>query len=261
MIWFLFAIAAYLLGSIPFGLLIGKSRGIDIRTVGSGNIGATNLGRALGRKFFYLCFFLDMTKGLAPTLLAGSVMGTLGRFEIVASDAWGWLLVMVSPVLGHIFSPWIGFKGGKGVATALGAMIGVFPVLTIPGIGALVVFLIVARMWKYISLASCIAAASLPLWVWYEFAQFRTIQMNRIRENPQWRDLPTAELKATIPNYGTPFFIVVVALAILVIYKHRSNLSRLAAGTESKIPSLDEARNDLPSEQGETSGENPSASE
>ncbi len=244
MMWILFAIGAYLLGSIPFGLLIGKGQGIDIRTVGSGNIGASNLGRMLGKKFFFICFFLDFSKGFAPTLLAGSVMGTLGRLEVGSADAWGWLLVMGSAVLGHMFSPWIGFKGGKGVATALGAMLGVFPAMTIPGVGALIVFLVVLSLWRYISLASCMAAASLPLWTWYAFAQFRTFQMNQMRENPQWRTLPTAEIKATIPFHGTPFLVIAAALAVLVIYKHRTNLSRIVAGVEPAIgsekPSVEE---------------------
>jgi glycerol-3-phosphate acyltransferase PlsY len=248
MIWVLFALLAYLLGSIPFGLLIGRAQGIDIRTLGSGNIGATNLGRQLGRKFFFLCFFLDMSKGLLPTVLAGSIVGTLGRLEITAPDAWGWLSVMAAAVLGHMFSPWIGFKGGKGVATALGAMLGIFPALTVPGVGALIVFAIVVKLWRYVSLASCMAAFSLPLWTWYEFAQFRTFQMNQMRDNPQWQSLPTADIKATIPFHGTPFIVVVVALAALVIYKHRGNLARIVAGEEPTISAAPAKGLDSPQE-------------
>ncbi|MCA9304221.1 MAG: glycerol-3-phosphate 1-O-acyltransferase PlsY [Phycisphaerales bacterium] len=237
MMWLAYAIGAYLLGSVPFGLLIGKARGIDIREHGSGNIGATNLGRVLGKRFFFLCFFLDLSKGLAPTLLAGSMMGTLGRFTIEPSDAWGWLLVMVCAVFGHLFSPWLGFRGGKGVATALGALLGMFPAMTAPGVGALVVFLVVLALWRYISLASCMAAITLPFWTWFIFAQFQTRQMIRWRDHPQWANLPTEELQQAVPFAGTPFVIVAAALAGLVIYKHRTNLSRLMHGTEPTVGS------------------------
>jgi glycerol-3-phosphate acyltransferase PlsY len=237
MIWLALAIAAYLLGSIPFGLLIGKAQGIDIREHGSGNIGATNLGRVLGKRFFFVCFFLDLSKGLAPTLIAGSIMGTLGRFSIETSDALGWLLVMLCAVFGHLFSPWIGFRGGKGVATALGALLGMFPAMTAPGFGALVVFLVVLALWRYISLASVMAAISLPFWTWFIFSQFQTREMIRRRDHPQWADLPTEELQIAVPYAGAPFVFVAAALAGLVIYKHRSNLSRLMRGTEPTIGS------------------------
>lgn len=250
MIWLALAIAAYLLGSIPFGLLIGKAQGIDIREHGSGNIGATNLGRVLGKRFFFVCFFLDLSKGLAPTLIAGSIMGTLGRFSIETSDALGWLLVMLCAVFGHLFSPWIGFRGGKGVATALGALLGMFPAMTAPGFGALVVFLVVLALWRYISLASVMAAISLPFWTWFIFSQFQTREMIRRRDHPQWADLPTEELQIAVPYAGAPFVFVAAALAGLVIYKHRSNLSRLMRGTEPTIGSK-HARLDSP-EQGES---------
>ncbi len=237
MMWVVYAFGAYLLGSIPFGLIIGKSRGIDIRTMGSGNIGASNLGRVLGKRFFFACFFLDLSKGLAPTLLAGSMMGQLGRLSIDAPDAWGWLLVMVAAVLGHMFSPWIGFKGGKGVATALGAMIGVFPALTIPAVGSLLVFLVVLMMWRYISMASCAAACTLPFWTWYTFAQFRTRQMVLLRSDPKWQSEHTNILKAEVPYTGIPFLVITAALAALVVYKHRTNITRVFSGTEPKIDS------------------------
>lgn len=258
MMWLAYAIGAYLLGSAPFGLLIGKANGIDIREHGSGNIGATNLGRVLGKRFFFICFFLDLSKGLAPTLLAGSMMGTLGRFSIEPSDAWGWLLVMVCAVLGHLFSPWLGFKGGKGVATALGALLGMFPAMTAPGAGALVVFLVVLALWRYISLASCLAAVTLPFWTWFIFAQVQTREMIRWRDHPQWANLPTSELQAAVPFSGTPFVIVAGALAALVIYKHRANLSRLMHGTEPTVGSRHariEQEDSTPSSMG---GENPS---
>jgi len=258
MMWLAYAIGAYLLGSVPFGLLIGRANGIDIREHGSGNIGASNLGRVLGKRFFFLCFSLDLSKGLAPTLLAGSMMGTLGRFSIESHDAWGWLLVMVCAVSGHLFSPWLGFRGGKGVATALGALLGMFPAMTAPGAGALVVFIVVLALWRYISLASCMAAITLPFWTWFIFSQLQTREMIRWRDHPQWANLPTDELQMAVPYAGTPFVIVATVLAGLVIFKHRSNLSRLMHGTEPTIGSADaRVGRDSPPEDS-APGENPS---
>jgi glycerol-3-phosphate acyltransferase PlsY len=138
-----FGIGGLALGTIPFALLLGKLNGLDVRTVGSKNVGATNLGRALGFKWFLACFALDALKGAAATVGFGLATGSLGRaaLELDAAQAGAWLVVVATPVLGHMFSPWVGFKGGKGVATGLGALIGVFPVLTLPAVGSLVVFL------------------------------------------------------------------------------------------------------------------------
>lgn len=229
---------AFLMGSIPFGFLIARAQGLDLREHGSGNIGATNLGRVLGKRYFYICFFLDMSKGLTPTLLAGSSaigLGTLGRMDIVASDAWVWLAVMFAAPLGHIFCPWLGFKGGKGVATAMGALIGIMPAMTIPAAGAFVVFMVVLTLWRMVGMASVAAAATLPLWTWYAFRQFETQKERRIGSQPQFIDLPASDLNQMVPNYGTPFLIVAVALAAIVIYKHKSNISRAMAGTEPKL--------------------------
>ena len=239
--WSIFIPIAFLSGSIPFGFLIGKVNGIDIRQHGSGNIGATNLGRALGRHFFFTCFSLDMLKGLIPTLIAGHFMDTLGKLRVESTDAYWWMSIMIFAVLGHMFTPWLGFKGGKGVATGLGALIGVFPAMTIPASGALLVYLMVASLWRYVSLASCSAAASLPLWVWVVFAQYRTVMLRQQSTRTDWDRLPAEQielLKANIPNYGIPFFIISIAVALLVIYKHRSNLGRITRGEEPKIGEL-----------------------
>ncbi len=236
--WWMFIPVAFLAGSIPFGYLIGKVNGVDIRTVGSGNIGATNLGRALGKGFFYACFFLDMTKGMMPTLIAGHFMGTLGTMRVETTDAFWWLAVMVAAVLGHMFTPWLGFKGGKGVATALGAMVGILPAMALPASGALLVYLMVLALWRYVSLASTAAAASLPLWTWIVFAQYQTLMTRQASTRTDWEDLPTEQIeliKSDIPNYGIPFFVVSLILAILVIYKHRSNFGRMMTGIEPRV--------------------------
>ncbi len=221
------AVAGFLLGSIPFALLIGLARGVDIRTIGSKNPGATNLGRALGLRWFLLCFTLDAAKGFAPTFVYGSLAGLVGAPSIEPGDSLIWLGVMVCPVLGHMFSPWIGFRGGKGVATGLGTMLGVYPVLTVPAVGALVVFAASLAAWRYVSLASVLAASSLPLWVWYFFALLR-------------RGVPADS--ATRPTESWPYLLVTVLLAGLVIFKHRSNLSRIASGTEPRVGGASEKR-------------------
>lgn len=206
-------LAGYVAGSVPFGLLIARSKGIDIRQHGSRNIGATNVGRVLGRKFFFLCFFLDMLKGLVPTLAFGLVNG-LVRTDVALSPAetWWWLGAMVAPVIGHMFSVFLGFTGGKGVATGLGTLLAVFPLLTIAGGVALGVFLVVLRLSRYISLSSCAAAVSLPA-----TTLALVIAMGE-RFGGMW-----------------PAAIVTGLLALVVIVKHRGNLSRVLSGTERRV--------------------------
>jgi len=214
-------VAAFLCGSIPFGLLIARSKGIDIRKHGSGNIGATNVGRVLGRKLGFCCFALDLLKGLVPTLGFGLWAGYAGRFEITTVEAWSWLGVMCAPVLGHVFCPWVGFKGGKGVATALGALLGVYPVLTLAGVGAAIVWLLTLRLWRMVSVSSILAAASLPLWIVVAFVGAQRRGM--IDAGTPWID------------GAWPFLVLGSALALLVIAKHRGNISRILKGTESRV--------------------------
>lgn len=217
-IWVIGIVIALVLGSIPFGLIIGKLKGVDVRNDGSGNIGATNVGRLLGTRWFFVVFFLDMLKGLIPTLGVGLVTNWAGAFEIPNGVALGWLAVMIAPVIGHMFSPFVGFRGGKGVATGVGSLLGVFPVMTIPALGGLVVFLVVLGLWRFISAASCVAAVSIPVWVYIEFRIYQDAEMIDAWEPAGW-----------------PFLLVSVVVAVLVIVKHRSNLGRLIRGTEPKI--------------------------
>ena len=153
---------AFLLGSIPFGLIVARLRRIDIRKHGSGNIGATNVGRVLGLRWFFVVFALDMLKGMTPVLIFGIGTGAMGRMDLPASLAWSWMGVVVGAVLGHVFSPWVGFRGGKGVATALGALIAAWPVLGVPVVFAAVVWGAVFRSFRYVSLASICAAIAMP---------------------------------------------------------------------------------------------------
>jgi glycerol-3-phosphate acyltransferase PlsY len=218
----LLVLLGFVCGSVPFGLLIGLAKGVDIRAHGSGNIGATNVGRVLGRKFFFLCFGLDFLKGFAPTLGAGAALGALG--EPSQRTAWWWLAVMAASVLGHIFSPWLKFRGGKGVATGLGALLAVFPFLTIPGACSFLVWLAALAAWRYISVSSMLAGLTLPAftaaWIWATTTgPLSGAALSRL---------------ATFSD-GAPFLGVSAALAVLVVWTHRGNLRRLRAGTEPRV--------------------------
>jgi glycerol-3-phosphate acyltransferase PlsY len=210
---------AYLLGSVPFGLIIAKAHGKDLRQIGSGNIGATNVSRALGRKWAYVCFLLDVLKGLAPTAAAnpgapGFVLPELVRSGVGGTGVlWMWLAVGCAAVLGHIFPVYLRFKGGKGVATSLGVVLGVWPYWTVCGIAALFVWLVFVLVWRYVSLASMAAAAAFPLCL-----------AAMIGLKADWH---LAELY--------PLVVAATAMPVLVIARHRSNIRRLLAGTESKV--------------------------
>lgn len=144
-------IASYFLGSVPFGLLVGKLKGVDIRKVGSGNIGATNAYRALGWGGGIAVFILDVGKGMVPPLLAKELLpGTMPPGEVINHA----VLMGAAAVIGHSFSPFLGFKGGKGVATGLGVLLGVAPVVGIAGVSAS--FFIIATT-RYVSIASIVA--------------------------------------------------------------------------------------------------------
>ncbi len=187
--------AAFLVGSIPFGLILTKSiAGVDVRTVGSGNVGATNASRVLGRKWFFVVLALDAAKGALPVLV---LPGLVGRGEAE------WLRVACgfAAVLGHVFSPFLKFKGGKGVGTSLGAIAALAP---LPGAVALGAFLVTLIASRYMSLASVVAAvvlapAALALQASREFVSFS------------------------------------VLVGAVVIVRHRANLGRIAAGTEPRV--------------------------
>jgi glycerol-3-phosphate acyltransferase PlsY len=221
MTWALFIVAGLLIGSIPTGYLLARAAGVDLRSTGSGNIGATNLGRVLGTRAFLLCFALDAAKGLAPPLAAGLWMGLAGRFDVPVGAAMAWLGVMAAPIVGHIFCPWLGFKGGKGVATGLGALLGVFPVLTVAGLAALAVWIGVFARWRIVSLASVAGAIAAPA------AVLLTAGAGRLG----WLPAHNA------PAWGLlgPALGVTVALGVLVIVRHRANIERLRAGAEPRF--------------------------
>lgn len=223
-LWALWAAAAFLAGSIPFGPIVARLRGVDLRKVGSGNIGATNVSRALGWKWGVLVYVLDAAKGAAPVLAAGAWAGTLGRdpSQVARADMWWWLMLPIAAVLGHMFSPFVGFRGGKGVATGSGAMLAVYPVLTGPLLIAIGLWAVLLAATRYMSVASIAAAATIPLAV-------AAIAGLRTGEGTPDGELPLA--------HAVPALVVTGAVAVLVIAKHRGNIERLLAGTEHRLGS------------------------
>jgi glycerol-3-phosphate acyltransferase PlsY len=207
-------IAAYLIGSIPFGVIIAKTHGRDLRAIGSGNIGATNVARALGRRWGYICFALDVLKGLVPMLTYG-VLAVPYIAETVRGPllTTGWLLVGVAAIVGHIFPLYLGFKGGKAVSTSFGVALGLWPYFTICALIAFAVWVATVLIWRYISLASICAALVFPVAL-----------VIGILVEPRWH-------AATL----WPLLIAATLIPLLVIVRHRENIQRLRAGTESKI--------------------------
>lgn len=208
-----FMVLAYLLGSVPFGLLIARAHGKDLRAIGSGNIGATNVARALGRKWAYICFALDVLKGLVP-MLAVPMAGLAGERSGPAGLAL-WMLVGCAAVLGHIFPIYLRFKGGKGVATSLGVVLGLWPYFTLCGAAAFAIWGVCVLLWRYVSLASIIAALTFPLFL-----------MGAIAAVDAWTFEQLWPLQAAAS-----------LMSLLVIVRHRENIKRLLQGTENKIES------------------------
>lgn len=210
--WVLLAMLplAFALGSVPFGLLVGRARGVDVRTVGSKNIGATNVGRALGRKFFYLVLLLDALKAAIPAAIASTLVLTQTEpGERTPLLMFLWIAVGIAAMLGHVFSPFLKFKGGKGVACGLGLVLGTFPYLTLPGLIALAVFVVTFKLSRFVSLGSILAASSLPI----SYVALALLL--------DW-DLRT----------HWPVVALVAVIALLVLWRHRENVRRLLAGTE-----------------------------
>jgi glycerol-3-phosphate acyltransferase PlsY len=224
----LMPLAAYVIGSTPFAFLIARNRGIDLRKVGSGNVGATNCGRACGRGWGCLCFALDVAKGLLPVLIVGMMLRPEGYDEALVVKLGGhpwmptamqqaaWLLTGCCAIAGHIWPFWLRFRGGKGVATALGVVLGIWPFFTAAGVVALGVWVIVTLITRYVSLGSIAAAAAfLPAFVWLNWL---TSRWTNYTQTGLW---PMATFAA--------------AMCALIIFRHRANISRLLAGTENKI--------------------------
>jgi glycerol-3-phosphate acyltransferase PlsY len=197
-------LGSYLLGSIPFGYLVGKIGGIDIRKIGSGNIGATNVVRALGKRYGYPVFVLDFLKGLGAVKISMS-LATDVRPEWGSPEIFG-VLAAVASVIGHSFPLWLKFRGGKGVATSAGALFGLMPVATL--IAALI-WLLVFWFTRYVSVASLVTVVALPLLI------LIMTRLNQIQ--------------------GNALFYSSLGIAAVVIWRHRSNFSRLMRGSEPRF--------------------------
>lgn len=193
----LFLCLAYFLGSLPNGLYIARIKGIDIRTEGSNNTGATNVFRVMGPKFGILVLILDALKGFLPLIIAE-------KFGIKGNSL---VIIGVMAVIGHTFSPFLKFKGGKGVATSLGIFLYLAP---IPMVITLILFFIIVGISKYVSLGSVSAAIVLPL----------LILVAPVNENL---------------GSKTVVFMISALLGFYIIYKHKANIARLKNGTENKF--------------------------
>jgi len=197
----------YLIGSVPWAYVIGRWHGIDIRCHGSGNVGATNVSRVLGRKWGVTCFLLDFAKGLLPVGLVRLALETRAP-GWSAGAAEGLLLVAVfAPVIGHNWSVFLGFRGGKGVAVSAGALMGLSPWAVLICLG---LWLVVFETSRIVSLASILAAVALPVAAW------GLTRTGRADHSPL-------------------VLLLLAALALLVVARHRTNLQRLLAGTEPRF--------------------------
>ena len=191
-------LVSYLLGSIPFGVILAKFLGgADVRKAGSGNIGATNVARVAGPAAGVLTLLLDAAKGWFAVWLAARVMHGETGFLVAAG---------FFALLGHCFPLWLRFRGGKGVATAAGAFAALCPEAMI---AALILFALVVWFWRYVSLGSLAAAATIPLFVYFLWA----------------------------PHFAPPNVVTLGSLAIsaMVIFQHRGNIGRLVRGEEPKF--------------------------
>lgn len=187
----LFFLGAFLVGSIPFGVLLAKLFGLaDPRTIGSGNIGATNMLRTGNKKVALLTLLFDALKGALPVLFVQHLLGGPALQ----------VLVLLGAAVGHCYTPWLKFKGGKGVATALGGILALDPLI---GAGVCAVWLLVALLTRYVSLASIVAGVSASVFAFFALGHAATCLM--------------------------------ALVSLLILYKHRPNIARLRAGTEPKL--------------------------
>jgi glycerol-3-phosphate acyltransferase PlsY len=197
-------VGSYLLGSIPFGYLAGRIGGIDIRKVGSGNIGATNVVRTLGKRYGYPVFVLDFLKGFGAVKISIAI-ATEARLEWGSPEMFG-ILAAIVVVIGHSFPLWLKFRGGKGVATSAGALFGLMPLAAVI---AVVIWVSVFWFTRYVSVASVITALVLPLVI---------LILSRLNQ-----------------THGKALFYSSLFIAAVVIWRHHSNLSRLMHGREPRF--------------------------
>lgn len=220
---------AFFLGSIPFGWWIARAKGVEIRNHGSGNIGATNVWRVLGKGPGMLCLLLDALKGYLPVALAINLLQLSGRtitFPLPLPEAWMLtlpetqaalgqtihVLTALAAVMGHNYSPWVGFRGGKGIATSAGVLLALMPPIAM--LLLLIIWLLLFFTTRYVSLASIGAAVALPL-----LTLWGSWHHGRIHDG----------------TWNFPLFGFTVLIALSAIWKHRSNIQRLLHGTENRM--------------------------
>lgn len=191
------AVASYLLGAVPVGVLVARAKGVDILHAGSGNIGATNVARVLGGRAGALVFALDVVKGLLPALAGWWIAPGFGGLSVADQS----LIFGVLAIAGHLASPFLKFRGGKGVATGLGALAGTAPIVA--GIG-LLTFVLVMVPTRYVSLSSLFAATAVIV-------------------------------SASLTGQSSLFLGVYTLIVLYVFYKHRGNIARLAKGEEPRF--------------------------
>ena len=207
MIYLATALGAYLLGSIPFGFLAAKAKGIDIRSAGSGNIGATNALRVLGKPAGVFVLVMDALKGFGAVWLCAEILASQHVADSTIQTAR--IIAGIGAVLGHNYTCWLKFKGGKGIATTAGVYLALAPWAVLVG---LIVFLLAVVITRYVSVGSIAAAIALPVTIW-----------------------------VMSPN-NLLLGIVSTLLGALAIYKHKGNIQRLLAGTENRLGQKKEAK-------------------
>ena len=195
---------AYLIGSIPWAFILGKLKGIDIRKQGSGNVGATNARRVLGKKIGILCFFLDFLKGFLPII---SILFLCEKSILDISSDYAFIIVAFAVIAGHIWPIYLKFKGGKGVSTMAGILMAIAPISLVIGGG---IWAIVFYTSRYVSLASILAAITLPISAFILS-------------------------KYEICKLSDTMLAVLLGLALLIVIKHKSNILRLIKGTENRF--------------------------
>ncbi len=235
---YLLPLVAFLLGSIPFGLLIARSKGVNIRDHGSGNIGATNVLRVIGKGPGIACFFLDVLKGAIPVLLAINLLGIEGKgalsqfdflqgirttFPTEKRDFIQFIHVITGlcAILGHNFSPWVGFKGGKGIATSAGVLLGLMPVATLI---LILLWVVLTFTTRYVAVGSVGAAIALPLIVFWGINHHKVDDAD-----------PNSLSLWESGTYNKSLLVFAIVAGALAVYKHKDNIVRLMNGTENRF--------------------------
>jgi acyl phosphate:glycerol-3-phosphate acyltransferase len=222
-IFIVLPVAAYFLGSIPFAWVIGKAHGVDIRTVGSKNVGATNLGRTLGMKYFWQAFLLDAAKGFVPVLACAVLIRRWdSRYDVLPN--WGPLITGGMCLVGHLFPIWLrGLRGGKGVATGFGVVLGFWPLYTLAAFVGGAFFVFMLMVYRYISLASMTASmVFVGVVAWLGWPDSPADAWLPVKTSLKWPQL-------------WPLIVVAGAFSLSIVIRHRANIVRLMKGTEPQV--------------------------